>query len=191
VGDAEMDALRVEAAGPGGLAGALARRGLRLALHELVPWARWITPAAESRRYDARFFLCALPPSQVGRHDEHETTMSFWARPRALLDRSVRGEIFLAPPTTRSLELLASTPDVRAACALAAEQSLRPICPLFVPDDVAPFLALPGDPAHAVRERRVAGPTRFVLREGRFVGEDPPGLVHDGGARGGRGATST
>jgi 8-oxo-dGTP pyrophosphatase MutT (NUDIX family) len=172
--DAEIDALRIEAAGAGGLAAALARRGLRLALDQLVPWARWVTPAAESRRFDARFYLLELPPGQVGRHDEHETTMSFWARPLGILDRFTRGEIFLAPPTTRSLELLASAPDVRAARALAGEQSLRPICPLFVPDDQANFLALPGDPTHPVRERAVAGPTRFVLRDGRFVSEEAP-----------------
>jgi hypothetical protein len=65
-----------------------------------------------------------------------------------------------------------------------------PVCPQFVAADApvtmgpqaapnpgaqgAPFLALPGDPAHAVPERRVSGPTRFVLRDGRFVSEDPP-----------------
>ena len=30
-------------------------------------------------------------------------------------------------------------------------------------------LALPGDPAHDVAEARVAGSTRFVLRDGRLV----------------------
>ncbi len=148
-----------------------------------------MTPEAESRRYDARFFLLELPLGQVGRHDEHETTMSFWARPTTVLQRFARGEIFLAPPTTRTLETLTAAPDVRAAFELAAQQSLRPICPHFVPDDVAPFLALPGDPAHAVRERRVNGPTRFVLRDARFVSEDPPGAIEDGGATGGRATT--
>jgi hypothetical protein len=99
--------------------------------------------------------------------------MSFWARPADVLARSARGDIFLAPPTTRTLELLADVPSVAAALALAAEQSLLPICPLFVPDARAPFLALPGDPQHPVRERRVAGPTRFVLRGARFVSEEP------------------
>src|SRR5262249_20113566 len=120
VGDAEVDALRREANGKdGGLAVALDRHGLRLALHGLVPWARWVTPEAESRRYDARFFLLELPLGQVGRHDEHETTMSFWARPSTVLQRFARGEIFLAPPTTRTLELLDGAEDVRAAFALA------------------------------------------------------------------------
>jgi 8-oxo-dGTP pyrophosphatase MutT (NUDIX family) len=178
--EASFQAFQAEASGqigghpqtPGALAGALARNGLRLALDQLVPCGRWITPEAESRRFDARFFLLELPPGQVGRHDDHETTMSFWARPAIVLDRFVRGEIFLAPPTTRTLELLATVDSVPAARALAAQQSLRPICPLFVPDNRVPFLALPGDPAHALRERRVAGPTRFVLRDGRLLSEE-------------------
>jgi 8-oxo-dGTP pyrophosphatase MutT (NUDIX family) len=182
--DVEVDALRREATGAS-LAEALAKRGLRLATDRLVPWARWITPEAEARRFDARFFLLELPPGQVGRHDEHETTHSFWARPAAILERAVRGEIFLAPPTTRTLELLAAATSVRDARAIAAEQSLRPICPLFVPDDRAPFLALPGDPAHRERERRVAGATRFVLRDGRFISEDPPAINAGGPPRGG------
>jgi len=183
--DDEVDALRREvASGEVALAAALARRGRRLAIERLIPWARWITPEAEARRFDARFFLLELPAGQVGRHDEHETTHSFWGRPAAILERAARGEIFLAPPTTRTLELLAPVPDVRRARALAEQQSLRPICPLFVPDDRAPFLALPGDPTHPVRERRVAGATRFVLRDGRFLGEDPPQL--DGGPDGRR-----
>ena len=78
---------------------------------------------------------------------------------------------------------------MRAARALAAAQSLLPICPELVAvpmggprapqtprgaDADAPFLALPGDPAHSLAGRRVAGPTRFVLRDARFVSEDPP-----------------
>ena len=174
IADAEVEALRLSLlASPGSLAASLAQLGRKLALDALVPWARWVTPAAEPRRFDARFFLLELPEGQVGRHDEHETTMSFWERPAAVLDRSTRGEIFLAPPTTRTLELLAACPDVRSARALAMEQTLLPVCPSFVPGD-APYLTLPGDPAHEIRERRVAGPTRFVLRDGRFVSEDPP-----------------
>ena len=90
-----------------------------------------------------------------------------------MLRRFTAGEIFLAPPTCRSLELLADCPTLESAMALAGEQSLLPICPEFVADDKAPFLALPGDPKHAIPEKRVAGKTRFVLRDGRFMSEDP------------------
>lgn len=172
---AELLASRADALppSPAPLAAALARRGHRLALGALVPWARWVTPTAEGRRFDARFFLLELPPGQEGLHDDHETTMSFWARPADVLDRFTRGEIFLAPPTTRSLELLAEVDQCREALALADAQPLTPICPTFVAAE-PPFLALPGDPAHEEREKRVLGPTRFVLRDGRFVSEDPP-----------------
>jgi 8-oxo-dGTP pyrophosphatase MutT (NUDIX family) len=171
---AEIDAIRAEPS----LAAALAGRGRKLSLGALVPWARWITPEAESRRYDTRFFLLELPPGQVGRHDDHETTMSFWARPADVLDRFTKGELFLAPPTTRTLELLADARSYRQAVSIADEQALEPVCPTFVMGD-PPFLALPGDPAHEVRERRVSGPTRFVLRDGRFVSgatEGDPGF---------------
>jgi 8-oxo-dGTP pyrophosphatase MutT (NUDIX family) len=177
---ADLDALRAELAasadvggGPGALAGALARRGRALALGALVPFSRWITPEAEARRFDARFYLLVLPPGQIGKHDDHETTMSFWGRPIDVLDRATRGEIFLAPPTTRALELLAGTGDVGAALPLADEQTLEPICPMFIASD-PPYLALPGDPSHEVPDRRIAGPTRFVLQDGRFVSEDAP-----------------
>jgi len=100
--------------------------------------------------------------------------MSLWARPADVLDKAARGEFFLAPPTSRTLELLAGARDVHGALSLAARQTLRPICPRFVPGDETspPFIALPGDPAHEVRECRVDGPSRYVLRDNRFVGED-------------------
>lgn len=173
-GDA-LDAVGRELAAGTPLDAALERRGLKLALGALVPWARWITPLAEQRRFDARFFLLPLPRGQVGRHDGYETTTSFWAAPTAILERAERGEIFLAPPTSRTLELLSAAADVRSAVALAERQPLLPICPRFVPGDGAepPYLALPGDPSHETRERGVEGPTRYVLRNGRFVAEEP------------------
>ncbi|WP_437581220.1 NUDIX hydrolase [Sorangium sp. So ce887] len=170
----EIDAVGRELAAGTPLDAILDRRGLKLALAALVPWARWITPVAETRRFDARFFLLPLPRGQIGRHDGHETTMSFWAAPSEVLERAERGEIFLAPPTSRTLELLSGVTDVRSAVALAERQPLLPICPRFVPGDGAepPYLALPGDPSHEIRERHTEGSTRYVLRNGRFVAEE-------------------
>lgn len=171
--DDEILAMRRELESGRALPEVLRSRGARLATAALVPWARWVTPEAEARRFDARFFLLALPEHQRGAHDDHETTMSFWARPADVLRRFLAGEIFLAPPTTRSLELLAECDSLESAVALANEQSLLPVCPKFVADEKAPYLALPGDPSHDVPEKRVSGKTRFVLRDARFVSEDP------------------
>lgn len=168
---AGIAALRREAEA-GSLAAAIARQELRVRLSALVPFARWVTPTAEPRRFDARFFLLAAPAGQEGHHDDHETTHSFWATPREVLARFERGEIQLAPPTTRSLEILSRATSLESAIAIASAQDLAPICPRFVPAD-PPMLTLPGDPEHGQPSRVVEGPTRFVLRDGRFVSEEP------------------
>lgn len=173
IGDADAVVVREALEGGLGLAAILAGREAALDLGALVPFARWITPEAEPRRYDARFFLLPLPAGQEGRHDGKETTRGFWDTPGGVLARFAAGEVQLAPPTTRCLELLQGAGSFADARAIAETQSLLPVCPTFVPED-PPALALPGDPAHPIQERRVEGPTRFVLRDGRFVSEDPP-----------------
>lgn len=154
------------------LAALLADEGVALDVGAFVPFGRWVTPEAESRRFDARFYLVRAPDGQRGEADAHEAVKAFWGRPEELVARFHAGAIFLAPPTLRLLELLAPLARVDDALALASEQSLAPICPTFVPGD-PPFLAIPGDPAHALPDRRVAGGTRFVLRDGRFVTSEP------------------
>jgi 8-oxo-dGTP pyrophosphatase MutT (NUDIX family) len=147
--------------------------GVQLDTRALVPFGRWVTPKAEQRRYDARFYLLHCPAGQHGRHDQRETVSSVWSTPQRMLEAHLDGQVFLAPPTTRALELLSPCADVAAALALCADQSLLPVCPEFVPDD-PPALVLPGDPAHSLPERRVDGATRFVLSDGKFLSADPP-----------------
>ncbi len=155
----------------------LAARGLKLDLAALVPLSRWVTPVVEARRFDTRFFLLAAPPGQHGAHDERETTSSFWATPREVLARFDAETIQLAPPTHRTLELLAPFADVAAAVKGSIPLSLAPICPEAVQvttsDGDTMALTLPGDPLHSVKERRIEGTTRFVLRGSRFVPENP------------------
>ncbi len=63
------------------LAQLLARRGLVLRSDLLRPWARWITPMTEARRYDTRFFAAALPPGQRTRDVGGEAEQVAWTRP--------------------------------------------------------------------------------------------------------------
>ncbi len=181
----QLLALRAEllADGGPGFGALLARAGLALDLAALHPLARWVTPEAEARRYDTRFFVCRAPDGQPGAHDDGETTASFWATPRGVLERFVRGEVRLAPPTHRCLELFADAPTVDAVLELAARSDLRPICPALVGqregDETLMALVLPGDPEHPIGEARVPGLSRYVHRAGNFVPEAAPG----GGAR--------
>ena len=146
----------------------------RLRFDWLHPWARWITPTIEPRRFDARFFVAVCPPAQRAVHDAHETTESAWWRPGAALAAAADGKIMLPPPTLRNLELLLELSDTASVFATASGATLEPIEPVAVAESNSVCLALPGDPAHPVRTLRVAGPTRFVLIDGRWRSIDPP-----------------
>ncbi len=173
VADADVLALREkQAADTGALRAFLADRGLRLDLGALHPLSHWVTPKVESRRYDTRFYLAVAPPGQTGAHDMSETMASFWASPREVLARFDRAEIQLAPPTHRTLSLLAEHESAEAALRATEGARLDPICPELVPYDGTVALVLPGDPDHSVGERRIAGSSRYVLRDERWRAED-------------------
>lgn len=143
----------------------------------LIPLWRWTTPKAEKCRFETPFYWLDLPRGQVGESDQHETTQGFWSTPQKLLERWAAGEVFLAPPTSRSLELLSELDSPADVPSLAARHSLDPICPELVFEGQSTILALPGDPLHSLPEPidgSEDGPTRFVLEDGRFVGKRVP-----------------
>ncbi len=149
----------------------LARLELRLDCGNIVPWSRWVTPrvpAMFNKRFDARFFLAAVPRDQEARHDDHEATESFWLRPRVVLEEYWAGKINLAPAQIMSLAELARLPDV--AGAIAAARARRP--PVIQPEpfahDQGRAIAFPGDARHPVVERALPGPSCLVYRNKRF-----------------------
>jgi 8-oxo-dGTP pyrophosphatase MutT (NUDIX family) len=152
---------------------AMAENGLAFDLSALHPLSRWVTPEAEKRRFDARFFLARAPRGQEGSIDAKEATRVFWATPTSLLDDFEKGAIALFPPTHRTLEGLSEVRTVEQAFELAARGTLAIVCPRFVVDAGNPVLALPGDPLHEVKERLIAGPSRYTLRDAKWVSSDP------------------
>jgi 8-oxo-dGTP pyrophosphatase MutT (NUDIX family) len=152
----------------------LAAKNLRVDLRALHTFSRWVTPTAEARRYDTYFFVAQAPSGQSGAHDQTETTASFWAAPGEVLSRFEAGEVQLAPPTHRTLDILAQCKCSADALAVAAAANKDPICPRLVKQGDTMALVLPGDPEHDVRETRTAGTTRYVLRGERWRSEDAP-----------------
>jgi 8-oxo-dGTP pyrophosphatase MutT (NUDIX family) len=156
----------------------LHEHGLTMDLGALRPLARWVTPVQEGRRFDARFFLALAPEGQPGVHDDHETTASFWASPKSALERFGQGKVQLAPPTHRTVEVLSSAETIADCVRIAEEACKEPICPELVrhveQGQETLALVLPGDPEHPVRERRVPGASRFVLRGERWIPGSPP-----------------
>jgi 8-oxo-dGTP pyrophosphatase MutT (NUDIX family) len=123
------------------LAGLLARRHLVLRSDLLKPWARWITPALESRRYDTRFFAAVLPEGQQTTDIHDEADEVAWLRPADVLCAAARGEAALLPPTAVTLAELAGCGDVAAV--LAAPREITPLEPEIRVTGGAAWLYMP------------------------------------------------
>jgi 8-oxo-dGTP pyrophosphatase MutT (NUDIX family) len=113
------------------LAELLAGRGLALRSDLLRPFAHWITPPLEPRRYDTKFFVAALPAGQEARHVSGEADEVAWLTPAAALAELSAGVRPMLPPTTHTLGQLEPFPDVAAALAGSPPEPLHPISPTF------------------------------------------------------------
>jgi 8-oxo-dGTP pyrophosphatase MutT (NUDIX family) len=110
----------------------LAGRGLALRSDLLRPFAHWITPPVEPRRYDTKFFAAALPVGQEARDVSGEADEAEWLTPSAALAEHRAGTRPMLPPTSHTLSQLEPFPDVAAALAGSPPEPLRPISPSFV-----------------------------------------------------------
>jgi 8-oxo-dGTP pyrophosphatase MutT (NUDIX family) len=157
---------------------AIAAAGLAWSTETLIPWAHWITPSIEPRRFSARFFVCELPSGQIPSFDDVETVDQRWVRPRDAVAGA--GELQLPPPQLRTLwELsqLDSIEQVLAAGRARADEP-HPIMPRLRAADpgAPPCLLLPWDPEYTMTgtgdatpltymPRWAVGPSRFILED--------------------------
>jgi hypothetical protein len=135
----------------------------------LAPYARWITPKMESRRFDTRFYVAVTPEGQMASHDGSETTSAVWLRPSRAIDEMVCGKIKLAPPTVRTLHWLADFSDAQSVIDDALSRKPPLVRPRLVTGDAGWFLALPGDPEHPEDEAVLPGATRMLFDDGAWV----------------------
>ena len=122
----------------------LSRRGLKLRVDLLTPWARWITPEISPRRFDTWFFAAALPDGQLAglaAVGPGESDSGTWWRPSAALEAARAGEITLLPPTAVTLAELAAHADI--AGVLAERRVITPLMPTVVVEDERAWLAMP------------------------------------------------
>ena len=126
----------------------LTRRQLVLRADLLRPWAHWITPEIEPRRFDTRFFIAALPTGQRTRHVGGEADRVEWLTPREALDRAVAGDVGLLPPTAFTLAELTGYQDVAAVLAAAEARDIRPMLPRVVMSGADAIVLLPGEPGY-------------------------------------------
>jgi 8-oxo-dGTP pyrophosphatase MutT (NUDIX family) len=157
-GPAALPAAAVDAARRRLLAGGitfaalLAEVGFVPDVDRLHRWTRFVTPSFEPRRFDAVFFVAAVPPDAEPRFDARETVEQVWVTPAEALARQAAGTLSLPPPQIVTLTQLqphaaAGLAAVeRAAAARAA--AVVPITPRAAARGDGLTLLLPWDPEY-------------------------------------------
>lgn len=107
----------------------LLEHNLRPALDLLVPFAHWITPKTQPKRFDTHFFLVAAPVRQFGSHDGGEAVEGVWTTPRQAFADADAGQRIMLPPTRLNLEKLAQDDTVKDAVARARAAKVVTVLP--------------------------------------------------------------
>jgi 8-oxo-dGTP pyrophosphatase MutT (NUDIX family) len=141
-------------------------------LDHLRPYAHWITPEVEQKRFDTRFFLTTIPSGQKPVHDAREMTETLWIEPAKALQKQKDGDILLMPPTLKTLEEMANQSSWSDLAALASSTTIQPIMPQISVEDDSIVIKLPHDPDYTIAELkqppRPNEMSRVVIRNGRF-----------------------
>jgi len=124
--DADREAL---VAGTLSFAEIVGSRGLVVDDAALVPFAHWVTPQIEDRRYDTAFLAAALPPGQDARHLGGEADRSAWWRPPDALTAYIEGRMAMWPPTLSTMRFLAAYDSVASVLDAAAVVDVVPLLP--------------------------------------------------------------
>ena len=125
---------------------------------ELVPFARWITPAEVKVRYDTWFYLALAPSHSSPEPDGEEIVETAWLTPAEALARHGRGEMLLVFPTIHKLQVLSKYETAEEALAAAREANVEPILPRIDASGDEPRILLPGDWGYS--NRRAGGRAR-------------------------------
>jgi len=126
----------------------LGEAGLVLRADLLRPWANWVTPEGEPRRYDTRFLLAALPAGQQADAVTSEAADAGWQAPQAALADWQAGRRWLLPPTWYTLTELAGHASVAELLSAAGSRRIEKIMPRVVRDPDGLRVVLPGDPRY-------------------------------------------
>jgi 8-oxo-dGTP pyrophosphatase MutT (NUDIX family) len=139
------------------LAQVLSGRGLAVRADLLRPWAHWITPEVEPRRYDTRFFVAAVPPGQHARDVSGEADEAAWLGPQDALAEHAAGTRTMLPPTLVTLADLTPFGTVQAVLAGAPPRPVSPVLPTVEIGPDGPAVVTPDG-------RRIPLPAGFLRR---------------------------
>ena len=107
------------------------------------PWARWVTPESEPRRYDTHFYLAELPDGAEADDDTSEASVAHWLGVRAALAEAGAGTRLMLPPTLVMLRDLAAFDSVHQTLEAAPTRPLAAVQPVLEPGQNGLMARLP------------------------------------------------
>ena len=141
--------------------GALIERArLALATDLLVPFAHWITPVDQPKRYDTRFFLAPAPPGQTALHDGHEAVEVHWLTVAGSIAAARAGRIKLVMATRLNLLKLGRSRTVAEAIETARRADIVTVQPELVQTAEGPAFRIPAAADYGMTEMLVSGYSR-------------------------------
>ena len=138
----------------------LERRGLRLRDDLLLPWARWITPEFEPKRFDTWFFVALLPESQTARDVSGEAEHALWIEP------AEHAGLSMLPPTRTMMRGLTAYGKIAEVVAAASRRdAATPVMPRVIFTEDGGARVLIEDPGAGEEEAREEGNGEDGTRE--------------------------
>lgn len=125
---------------------------LVFACDRLVPFAHWITPESQPRRFDTHFFLAAAPAGQTARHDGHESVDSLWLAPHALVEGANAGKWYVMFPTRMNAEKAGRSRTAASALAAARATPVVTVMPKGRKVEGGRLLRIPAEAGYGVTE---------------------------------------
>ena len=148
------------------------KENIRYNLNLLMPYARWITPEVEGKRFDTRFFIAKTPDDQKPSHDSIELVDSLWLTPAEALEKQRKKEILLMPPTLKTIEELSVYSDSEQLFSPTGVRKITPILPQTFQTENGFGVKLPCDPEYTIpvykQPARKNETSRIVMIDGRW-----------------------
>jgi 8-oxo-dGTP pyrophosphatase MutT (NUDIX family) len=121
----------------------LRKRELLLRSDLLTPWACWVTPVFEPRRYRTWFFLARLPQGQRTRDVSTESSEVMWLSVRDALRQADARDLLMLPPQYCTCLELYDVRDCEHAAVLGRDRELSLVQPRARFDGDAAHLEIP------------------------------------------------
>lgn len=121
----------------------LTAENLVLLPQTLIPFAHWITPPMEPKRFDTHFFVIEAPCDHIALHDGHESVDSVWISPAKAIEEAEAGRRTVIFPTLLNVQKLGRAKTVTEALANARSSKIVTVQPQIRTGDNGPYIQIP------------------------------------------------